>query len=206
MDRVIDSVQNDLFYGGYVQSWQNKGTTVFLPSPDNDVLLVFVHFVRHFYKEGVNLRQLCDWCRLLWTYRESLNHELLESRIKKAGLLGEWKSFAAMAVDYCGMPVEVLPLYSIDRKWHVKGEKIARYVLEDKGSNKICQTLAIAKIFPGNTIKFSPSILLRLICVQNLSIFVLSNRFKGRMYDNSPRSVQYRREQDFQRDAKDNHS
>lgn len=162
VDREVDAAQRDVFYGGNVRSWMNGKTIVFLPSVDNDVFFVFSHFIKHFYKEEMNLRQICDWCRLLWTYRESLNHGLLESRLKKAGLMSEWKAFAALAVDYLGMPVEALPLYSTDKKWHVKGEKIKRYVLENNGTSKIGQTLAIAKIFPVNTIKFSPSIFFNL--------------------------------------------
>lgn len=162
MDIEIDAVQKDLFIGGNVRSWQNGKTQVFLPGATSDVFLVFVHFVRHFYKEGVNLRQLCDWCRLIWRYRTELDVRVLEERIKRSGLMGEWKAFAAMAVDYLGMPVEAMPLYSAERKWHVKGEKIISYVLDRKESGKIGQILAIAKIFPWNTIKFSPSIFFHL--------------------------------------------
>lgn len=162
MDKVIDEVQYDLFYRGNVRSWDNDGTVVFLPSPDNDVFLVFAHFVRHFYKEGVCIRQICDWCRLLWKFRNTINSSLLEKRIKQSGLMDEWRAFAALAVDNLGMPNDAIPLYSSAEKWHEKGEKILSYILEKKDSIKICQTLAIAKIFPGNTIKFSPSIFFHL--------------------------------------------
>ena len=81
VDKVVDSVQHDIFYGGNVRLWMNGKTSVFLPAPDNDVIFVFTHFLKHFYKEGMSLRQVCDWCRLLWTYRDSLNHELLKSQI-----------------------------------------------------------------------------------------------------------------------------
>ena len=59
-----------------------------MPGPDNDVVIVFTHFLHHFFIGGVGLRQICDWCRLLWTYRESLDRGLLESRIRKMGLKG----------------------------------------------------------------------------------------------------------------------
>lgn len=162
MDREIDAVQRDLFYGGNVRSWTNGNTQVFLPGALDDVFLVFVHFVRHFYKEGVNLRQLCDWCRLIWTYRLELDVRVLEERIKRSGLMDEWRAFAAVAVDYLAMPVEAIPLYSAEKRWHVKGEKIMSYILDKKELGKIGQTLAIAKIFLGNTIKFSPSIFFHL--------------------------------------------
>ena len=104
VDKVIDEVQRSVFYDGKVRSWMNGNTQVFLPAPDEDVFLVFTHFVKHFYKEGgVSVRQLCDWCRLIYTYRESLNHGLLESRIRKAGLLDEWRAFYNLAHKYLGM-------------------------------------------------------------------------------------------------------
>ena len=127
---MIDNVQGDVFYGGNVRTWMNGGTTVFLPAPDHDVIFVFTHILHHFFFEGIGLRQICDWCRLLWTYRESVNHGLLESRIRKAGLMSEWRAFAAFAVDWLGMPVEAMPLYSANKRWSKKADKICADVLK----------------------------------------------------------------------------
>ena len=129
MNIVIDEVQQSIFYEGNVRSWQNGGIQVFLPSPDNDVIIIFTHFIDHFYGEGVGLRQICDWCRLLWTYKESLNHGLLESRIRKMGLMSEWKAFAAFAVDHLGMPVEAMPFYTSSNCYKKKASKICQLVL-----------------------------------------------------------------------------
>ena len=130
IDRVIDEVQNDVFCGGNVRSWDNSGTIVFLPAPDNDVIFIFTHFIKHYFKEGVGLRQVCDWCRLLHTYKDSLNQGLLEKRIKKVSLMSEWKAFAALAVDYLGMPIDAMPLYSEEAKWKRKAKNICDYILE----------------------------------------------------------------------------
>lgn len=158
MDREIDEVQEDTFRNGQFRIWRDGNTEVFLPEANNDVFLVFVHFVRHFYKERATLRQLCDWCRLLWTYRENFDAELLAKRLRNAGLMSEWKAFAALVVGWIGMPSEVMPLYEDDKRWHKKGEKILNYILNSNKSNKIQRTSAIAKIFSCNTIKFIPSI------------------------------------------------
>lgn len=128
VDKGIDEVLNNLFYGGNVRSWMNNKTMVFLPSPDNDVILVFTHFLHHFFIEGVGLRQICDWCRLLWTYRETLNRTLLESRIRKMGLLTEWKTFGALAVDTLWMPKEAMPMYDV--RFSNKGERVLKRVLK----------------------------------------------------------------------------
>lgn len=181
MDKVIDGIQNDVFCGGDVQSWMNGKTQVFLPSADNDVIFIFTHFLKHFYKGGLGLRQICDWCRLLWTYRESLNHGLLESRIRKAGMMTEWKAFGAFAVEVLGMPFEAMPMYSSADKWKRKALRIQEFILMsgNMGHNreksyeeypylikKVCSmgrrisdVVNHARIFPLDSIRFLTSIM-----------------------------------------------
>lgn len=136
LNKVIAEVQASIFNGGEVRSWANGNTTVFLPSPDNDVVLMFSHMLEHFFIEGVGLRQVCDWCRLLWTYRESLDKGLLEERLREAGIMREWKAFASLAVDTLGMPEEAMPFY--DSRFRVQGSRILKLVLEagNFGHNK----------------------------------------------------------------------
>lgn len=130
VDRVIDEAQKDVFFGGNVRSWLNGRTTVFLPALDDDVIFVITHILHHYYLEGIGLRQICDWCRLLWKYRTDIDIKLLEKRLRNAGLITEWKAFAALAVDWLGMPVEAMPLYSSEKKWSRKADGILAFVLE----------------------------------------------------------------------------
>ena len=165
IDKEIDDVQRDVFYKGNVRSVEfknSKGTSVqvFLPAPSEDVFFVFTHFIKHFYKEGMNLRQICDWCRLLWTYRESLNYGNLESRINKAGLMGEWRAFYNLANRYLGMPDLDSRLLVHDSRFDKKAEKLMDFILGGYSGNKIKDTLQIAKIFPWKALRYSPSIFL----------------------------------------------
>ena len=112
IERGIDEAQRDVFHGGSVRSWYNGKITVFLPSADNDVIFIFTHILQHFFRGGIGLRQICDWCRLMWTYRAELDLRLLESRIKRMGVMSEWRAFAALAVEYLGMPVEAMPFFN----------------------------------------------------------------------------------------------
>ena len=130
VDRVLDKLQDEILYGGKVRSWMNGNTQVFLPAANEDVVYVFAHILQHFYKGGIGLRQICDWCRLLWTYRDTLNHEYLESKITEAGLMTEWKAFGAFAVEYLGMPLDAMPFYSADQRWKKKAAKICSFILE----------------------------------------------------------------------------
>ena len=132
INRVMNEVHYDLFYNGKVRSWINDGTQIFLPSPGNDAIIIFTHFFNHFYRGGVGLRQICDWCRLLWTYRDTLDLKLLEKRIHKAGLLDEWRAFGAFAVKYLGMPIEAMPLLDDDLNANLnrKADRICEFILE----------------------------------------------------------------------------
>lgn len=166
VDREIDVVQRSIFFDGKVRSWMNGETEVFLPAATEDVFLVFTHFIKHFYKEGLGLRQVCDWCRLLWTYKESLNHGLLEKRIRRSGLMSEWKGFAAVAVEYLGMDAKAMPLFNKNdnenEKFKRKAEKIVKLILSGYTGNKYKDTLRIVRIYPWNTLKFLPGILFHL--------------------------------------------
>ena len=156
VDRMLDNVQYDVFHRGEVRSvaldvndsLNDNGTTksfksvqIFLPAENEDVVYVFAHILQHLYTGGIGLRQVCDWCRLLYTYRDSLNYGLLEQRIKRAGLMSEWKMFGAFAVELLGMQVEAMPLldvrckkedgrFEIDANLRKKADKICKFILE----------------------------------------------------------------------------
>ncbi len=177
VNKCLDEVHHSVFCGGGVRSWQNDSECVFLPSPDNDIIIVFTHYIQHFYVGGIGLRQICDWCRLLWKYRDEIDHHRLEYRLKEMGVMPEWKAFAAFAIDYLGMPDEAMPLYSSAARYHHKAKRICRLILEtgNFGHNKdesyrsryprlvektitffrrFGEFVRIATIFPGNTPKF----------------------------------------------------
>ena len=130
IDRVIDQVQWDTFENRRFRVWKNGSTDVILPGPDNDVFFVFTHILQHFLRGGIGLRQICDWCRLLWTFRDDIDRPLLETRIRASGLFPEWKSFATFAVEYLEMPEEAMPFYSASSRWKRKAEVILSFVLE----------------------------------------------------------------------------
>ena len=84
------------------------------------------------------MRQICDWCRLLWTYRERIDRDLLLRRLREMGIVSEWKAFGAFAVEWLGMPVEAMPLYSPEASWRRRAKRIGRVVLDagNFGHNK----------------------------------------------------------------------
>lgn len=180
IEKGLDDIKKSVFLEGKVRSWMCDGTQVFLLKADEDVVYVFTHILQHFFKEGVGLRQICDWTRLLWTYRNSLNHNLLKSRLLKMGLMTEWRAFGAFAVDYLGIPANAMPFYSASKKWSRKAKRICRFVMEvgNMGHNRnnshhnrpflvrkiysfarrCGDLIRHARIFPMNSFRFFPTI------------------------------------------------
>lgn len=182
INRVLDEIQADTFYGGNVRSWLNGQTQIFMLGKENDIVYVFVHFFNHFYKEGVGLRQICDWCRLMWTYRDSLNYELLEKRIRRAGLMSEWKAFYNLASRYLGMPDFGSGLTVHDSRFDKKADRIMEFILKsgNMGRNRdmshfskypyiirkcvsmgrrVGDLINHARIFPLDSLRFFPRIM-----------------------------------------------
>lgn len=129
-ERTIDEIQRDVFCNGYVRSWINGKTQVFLPRADEDAIIVFSHILGHFFKEGIGLRQICDWCRLLWTYKDIIDCELLERRLRAMGAITEWKTFAYLAVNILGMPESTMPFYENSSKWKRKAKRVLDFILQ----------------------------------------------------------------------------
>lgn len=129
IDYTMDRIRDDIFCGGSVRSWKNGYTQIFLPAVNEDVVFVFSHILQHLYQGGVGLRQICDWCRLLWSYKGSINVSLLEKRIERAGIMTEWKTFGALAVNYLGMPQDAMPFYSPSQRWKKKSDIIIERIL-----------------------------------------------------------------------------
>ncbi len=129
IDVVLDDIQRAVFYERKVRVWMNEGTQICMLAPDEDVIYVFLHILQHFFKEGVGFRQICDWCRLLWVFRNKFNIGLLERRLRAMGVMSEWKAFAYLAVNNLGMPIVAMPFYSPSNQWHRKADRILECVL-----------------------------------------------------------------------------
>ena len=130
VDKGLIEVQKDTFKNNKYRVWNNNGCDVFLPSPGDDVIFIFAHIYQHFFKEGIGLRQICDWCRLLWMYKDEIDYSLLELRLKRMRLMDKWLAFAALAVVYLGMPVDAMPFNSSSKKWKKKADGIIALIME----------------------------------------------------------------------------
>ena len=62
--------------------------------------------------------------------KEEIDVSLLEKRLSQMGLMVEWKAFAALMVDWLGIQSESVPLYSKEKKWHQKAERIIGIIMD----------------------------------------------------------------------------
>lgn len=182
INKELDKIKDDTFYSGNVRLWQNNGVQIFLLGVENDIFYSFIHYLNHFYKGGLGLRQICDWCRILWFYRDVINNTFIESRINRLRLKNEWVAFSAFAVEILGMPIDAMPFYKPSRKYSRKVTKICSFILEvgNFGHNRdfsyyskypyvirkilsLCRVIGDlvrhARIFPLSSIRFLPNIL-----------------------------------------------
>lgn len=128
IDDVVDKAQKKVFDDGEVRVWENGDASVFLPSPDNDVIFVFTHILQHFFRGGIGLRQLCDLSRLLWAYRNSINKSLLNQRLEQMGVMSEWMVFGCILVDILGLQKEAMPFY--DDTYKRKANRVLSLIME----------------------------------------------------------------------------
>ena len=84
---------------------------VMTPSVDFNVFFIFNHFWHHFIADGVGLRQMCDWVRLLHVNHGKIDLDKLSSMLCEMKLMKEWKVFGCIAVDTLGLPAEEMPFY-----------------------------------------------------------------------------------------------
>jgi len=93
---------------------------------------VFLHLFFHFIREGVGLRQFCDWAAFLNHYAQEIDTNLLQEILVKLDMLPAYRAFGSIAVSLLGLPAERFPfeLTEKDGKWV---HKIMQDVL--KGGN-----------------------------------------------------------------------
>ena len=120
------------------QEWKENhyveidGVKVRTLSPTQNAAYVFIHLFFHFIREGVSLRQLCDWMMVLHHYKDKINKKKLIDILSGLDLIKAYKAFGSILIEDFGLPASEFPfeLSDNDRKWHDR-------ILEDifKGGN-----------------------------------------------------------------------
>lgn len=129
-DDLIDRIQDEAISLKRHRVWNNNETNILLPCVDDDVIFVFTHILKHFFHYGIGLRQVCDWCRLLYVYHDDMDMGLLERRLKDMRLMSEWQVFGSLAVNRLGMPKDLMPFYEESRSLKRKADNVLSFIFE----------------------------------------------------------------------------
>lgn len=87
---------------------------------------LFIHIYHHFMKEGIGLRQICDWMMYLRKMKNEIDQRRLKEILERLKYEDAYKAFGCILVDYLGLNENDFP-YSLtakDRKWTDKILKV----------------------------------------------------------------------------------
>ena len=130
MDHALKELLSGIVEKRIIREWNNNGTVIYLPKEDYDVFVLFTHIIKHYYKGGVGLRQICDLSRLLWCYKDSIKEGFVKEWLVKMGLMTEWRVLSAYMTYYLGLPKDVVPLYDDNNRWKRKAELVNDYIIK----------------------------------------------------------------------------
>lgn len=109
-----------------------EGQKVRTLSPTMYAAYVFIHIFFHFIREGVSLRQLCDWAMVLHHYKDEIDRDELMQMLNGLDIYEAYCAFGTILVDKLELPLSEfpVPINDVDRKWQEK-------ILEDifRGGN-----------------------------------------------------------------------
>lgn len=87
--------------------------------PTLNAIYVFLHLFYHFIREGVALRQFCDWAMTLHSYRDRIDRNHLSNFLQKLDMIKAYRAFGTILVCELGLPREEFPIVLDvnDMKW-----------------------------------------------------------------------------------------
>lgn len=107
--------------------------------PNLYAIYIFLHLFFHFIREGVGLRQFCDWAVLLNYYYQEIDVAEIEKILTHLDMIKAYKAFGSIVVHELGLPANKFPLEitAKDRKW---GVKILQSVMQNGNFGKLNHT------------------------------------------------------------------
>lgn len=136
---TFGSTKNSNYWDNIIsKSWNEKayidiqGTKIRVLPLTIDIIYVFLHLFFHFIREGVGLRQFCDWAVLQNYYYQEMDREQMEEILVKLDILKAYQAFGSIAVHELGLPADKFP-FELTAKDEQRGRKIFKDVI--KGGN-----------------------------------------------------------------------
>ena len=83
-------------------------------SPNIYAVYVFAHLFFHFIREGIGLRQMCDWAIILDRYKDDIDTSQLSSDLDGLGMKKAYCAFGGVLTTHLGLKTVPLPLNDSD--------------------------------------------------------------------------------------------
>ena len=110
-------------------------------SPNIYAVYVFAHLFFHFIREGIGLRQMCDWAVILDRYKNDIDQKQLLKDLDGLGIIKAYRAFGGVLTAHLGLKHFPLPISEKDLKASEQILKdIMRYGNFGKPSRKVQQT------------------------------------------------------------------
>ncbi len=99
-----------------------NGVKVRTLSPTINAVYLFLHLYFHLIREGVSIRQFCDWAIMLHYYRDMIDRTQLAAILQQLDMINGYKAFGCVLVDELGLASEDFPLFLAeeDRQFKAK--------------------------------------------------------------------------------------
>lgn len=114
------------------QEWEKDfnveidGVKVRTMSPTMNAVYLFVHLYFHLIREGVSLRQFCDWAMMLHHYQNEIDRTHLCEILEQLDMIKGYKAFGCILVDELGLPEDEFPISLAEEDRRLKDK-----ILED---------------------------------------------------------------------------
>lgn len=95
-------------------------------SPNIYAVYVFAHLFFHFIREGIGLRQMCDWAMILDRYKDDLDPSQLSADLDGLGMKKAYCAFGGVLTTHLGLKTFPLPLNDSDLR---ASERIMKDIL-----------------------------------------------------------------------------
>ena len=103
-DCRLEVLHRELFAEGGIRILEEGDFRIPVPSVRFDTQYLLSHLYKHFFQEGVGLRQVCDWMMFVHAHAAEMDADVLAEDLRKIGLENAWTLFSAFCVRYLGAP------------------------------------------------------------------------------------------------------
>ena len=121
---LYDKSREDILFGEvgnitepYMKIKTNNLGEIKVLSPNDGIMFLYLHFVKHFLSSGAGIRQLLDVVMYSRHYRDKINWEKFFKKLESIHYLQLYSYILSAAVKYMGFKKEELPyiIYDFDR-------------------------------------------------------------------------------------------